>query len=103
MNFYGNSGPAELAEKYGTPLYVYNESVLRTRCREMKNLVSYDNFRVNYSAKANTNLSILRILRDEGLLVDAMSPGEIAIELKKYHPPPFFFNGVDQRPENFRM
>jgi len=70
----------KLKEKYGTPLYVYSESILRERCREMKNLLPNKNFRVNYSAKANTNLEILKIIREEGLDVDAMSPGEIYIE-----------------------
>lgn len=82
MKFFGNNTPKALTEKYGTPLYVYSETILRTRCREMKNLISYEGFLVNYSAKANTNLEILRIIRDEGLLVDAMSPGEIFIEQK---------------------
>ncbi|MFW5982231.1 MAG: diaminopimelate decarboxylase [Halanaerobiaceae bacterium] len=72
----------ELIEKYGSPLYVYNEDILRKRCRELKNLLPDRNFRVNYSAKANTNLEILKIVRDEGLDVDAMSPGEIYIEEK---------------------
>lgn len=81
VNFYGISNPIELADKYGTPLYVYNETILRSRCNELKNLLDYSKFKINYSAKANTNLSILRIIRDEGLLVDAMSPGEIFIEL----------------------
>ncbi|MGI6049502.1 MAG: diaminopimelate decarboxylase [Acetivibrionales bacterium] len=70
----------KLAEKYGTPLYVYSEAVLRERCREMKNLLPGENVRINYSAKANTNLDLLKIIKDEGLDVDAMSPGEIYIE-----------------------
>ncbi len=78
--FLSNDTILELREKYGTPLYVYSESVLRERCKEMKNLLPNKNFRVNYSAKANTNLEILKIIRDEGLDVDAMSPGEIYIE-----------------------
>lgn len=69
-----------LQEKYGTPLYVYSETILREKCRDMKNLLPNKRFRVNYSAKANTNLEILRIVREEGLDVDAMSPGEIYIE-----------------------
>ncbi|PRX17209.1 diaminopimelate decarboxylase [Orenia metallireducens] len=81
-NFYGNSNPLELVEEYGSPLYVYNERILRERCRELKNLVSYPNFVVNYSAKANTNLELLKVVKEEGLQVDAMSPGEIFIELK---------------------
>ncbi|MBN1981038.1 MAG: diaminopimelate decarboxylase [Chitinivibrionales bacterium] len=80
--FYATSNPIQLLEKYGSPLYVYNETILRTRCRELKKLLSYPKFRINYSAKANTNLSILRIIHDEGLMIDAMSPGEIFIELK---------------------
>lgn len=78
-NFFGSQNPQELIEKYGSPLYVYNETILRNRCREMTSLVSYDNFKVNYSTKANGNLELLKIIRDEGLNADAMSPGEMYI------------------------
>jgi diaminopimelate decarboxylase len=80
--FYGNLTPHQLAEKYGTPLYIYNEEILRKRCREIYKLIDYKNFVVNYSAKANTNLHLLKIIREEGLSIDAMSPGEIFIEQK---------------------
>ncbi|GBF35241.1 diaminopimelate decarboxylase [Desulfocucumis palustris] len=76
----------ELADLYGTPLYVYDENTIRLRCREMKNLLPYENFRVNYSAKANSNMEILKIILDEGIDVDAMSPGEIYIEQKAGFP-----------------
>ncbi len=33
----------QLTQKYGSPLYVYDEDTLRTRCREMKSLVDYPN------------------------------------------------------------
>jgi len=79
-NFYGNTNPIELIEKYGSPLYVYNEETFRKRCNELKNLVTYPNFTVNYSVKANGNLSLLKIAKEEGLNVDAMSPGEIYVE-----------------------
>lgn len=82
VQFYGTTNPIRLVEKYGSPLYVYNENILRKRCRELKKIVSYQKLKVNYSAKANTNLAILQIVHDEGLLIDAMSPGEIFIELK---------------------
>ena len=80
VNFYGKTDPVALAEKYGTPLYVYNEAILRERCKELKSLISYKNFQVNYSVKANGNLSLLKIVKEEGLKVDAMSPGEIYVE-----------------------
>lgn len=81
-NFYEGTNPVELIEKYGSPLYVYNERILRDRCRKLKNLIKYENFKVQFSAKANSNLSLLKIVREEGLNVDAMSPGEIFIQLK---------------------
>lgn len=82
INFFQGNSPFDLTNKYGTPLYIYNEKILRARCKELKNLVTYENFKVNYSAKANSNLAILQIIKEEGLNVDAISPGELHIELK---------------------
>jgi diaminopimelate decarboxylase len=91
-NFFGNTDPINLSEKFGTPLYVYNENILRERCRELKSLISYKNYYVNFSCKANSNLELLKIVRDEGLRVDAMSPGEIYVSMKAgYKPKEIFF------------
>lgn len=98
VNFFGNTNPVKLIEQFGSPLYVYNESILRQRCKELKNLVNYKNFIVNYSAKANSNLDLLKIVHDEGLYVDAMSPGEIFVNLKAgFSPDQIFYisNNVD--------
>ncbi|NLK98633.1 diaminopimelate decarboxylase [Defluviitalea saccharophila] len=81
-NFFGNTNPIDLIEEYGSPLYVYNERIFRERCREMKNLITYPHFTVNYSVKANSNLQLLKIAREEGLNADAMSPGEMFLELE---------------------
>lgn len=78
LNFFGNHTPAGLIEEYGSPLYVYNETVLRERCREMKTLAEHPGFVACYSTKANGNPHLLRIIREEGLIADAMSPGELA-------------------------
>ncbi|MGL4362552.1 MAG: diaminopimelate decarboxylase [Cellulosilyticaceae bacterium] len=77
INFFEGNNAFKLTSDYGSPIYVYNENILRTRCREMKNLVSYTNFVPHYSIKANTNIHILKIVREEGLHADVMSPGEI--------------------------
>lgn len=77
VNFFGNTNPHALLEAFGSPLYVYNENILRNCCRALKGLSSHPGFGVNYSVKANANPSILRIVREEGLVVDAMSPGEL--------------------------
>lgn len=79
LRFFGNSTPFSLIEQFGSPLYVYNESLLRQRCRDMANLVDGPGFTVCYSTKANGNPHLLRIVREEGLLADAMSPGELAM------------------------
>jgi len=77
VNFYSGNNPRELVEKFSSPLYVYNENIFRTKCREMKNLCSYPNFHVNYAIKANTNLTLLSIAKEEGLFADISSVGEI--------------------------
>jgi len=76
FNFYKSHSPRDLIKEYGSPLYVYNEEILRKRCREMKNLCSYPNFVVNYAIKANTNIHLLSIAREEGLRADVSSAGE---------------------------
>jgi len=81
-NFYCNNTPTELVREFGSPLYVYNEKILRERCREMKELVTYPHFKPNYSIKANSNLQLLKIALEEGMNADAMSPGEIHVLLE---------------------
>ncbi|MCL2292102.1 MAG: diaminopimelate decarboxylase [Candidatus Bathyarchaeota archaeon] len=75
-----------LLEKNGSPLYVYDERVIRDRCREMRQLLPNKNLRVNYSSKANCNLELLKIILSEGIDVDAMSPGEIVVQQKAGYP-----------------
>lgn len=101
--FFGNTDPVELSEKYGTPLYIYNENILRKRCRDLKGLISYPNFTVNYSPKANSNLELLKIVRSEGLRVDAMSPGEIYLNmLAGYKPEEILFISNNVSEDEFR-
>lgn len=106
VNFFQGNKPADLTAKFGSPLYVYNERILRERCRELKNLVDYKNFIVNYSAKANSNLAFLEIVNEEGLYVDAMSPGEIYVELKAgFKPEQIFFisNNISKEEMQFAI
>ena len=86
-NFYQGHNPQDLIEKYGSPLYVYNENIFREKCRTMKNLCTYRNFRVNYAIKANTNLTLMSIAQQEGLAADVSSPGEIVAALAAGFPP----------------
>jgi diaminopimelate decarboxylase len=91
-DFFGRLNPAQLTERFGSPLYVYNEEVLRQRCREVRQIISDPHYIANYSVKANSNLRLLEIIRDEGLDADAMSPGEIVfLEKAGFRPEQIFF------------
>jgi len=73
-----------LAEEYDTPLYVISERRIRENFRRLRDAFSkrYEKVRIYYSAKANTSLSVLRILETEGAHVDTVSPGEVYLALK---------------------
>jgi len=65
-----------LAKKFHTPLYVFEESVVRKRCRELKAAISYPNLVIRYACKALTLRAILSIIKDEGIWIDASSLNE---------------------------
>ena len=74
----------ELAQKYGTPLYVLDEKFVRKNCREIKDAMAkyFPNGKVMYASKALNNLAMLKIVDSEGLGVDAVSGGELYAALK---------------------
>lgn len=80
----GGADTVELAEKYGTPLYAIDENRIRDNYKRVYNAFSkyYNDFKILYACKANTNLSVMRILEEEGICVDAVSPGEVYTSLK---------------------
>lgn len=105
-NFFGSETPVDLIKEYGSPLYVYNEDIFRQRCRELKNLVTYPNFSVNFSVKANSNLALIKIANEEGLNADAMSPGEIHAELAAGYDPSkilYISNNVSEEEMQFAI
>ena len=68
----------ELAEKYGTPLYIIDEATLRGICRDYKDsFKDYENIKMKYACKALCTSAIIRILDEEGFGFDAVSAGEI--------------------------
>lgn len=75
----------ELIKKYGSPLYIYDENILRDRCNQMielKNNLESDlkvEINMHYSLKSNNNPTLLKIIKETGLYVDSMSPLELDI------------------------
>jgi diaminopimelate decarboxylase len=66
-----------LAERFGTPLYVYSASMIRDRVRGFERAFRGARHTVCYSVKANSNLGILRLLAGLGAGFDVVSGGEL--------------------------
>jgi diaminopimelate decarboxylase len=66
-----------LAEQYGTPLYVYSATAIRERLAAFENAFRDIPHTICYSVKANSNLSILRLLARQGCGFDVVSGGEL--------------------------
>jgi len=71
----------DLASAYGTPLYVTDEKRLRNNCRRLRAAFErgYPKFKLNYAVKANSNLAILRIVRQEGAGADCSCLEELSL------------------------
>ncbi|MGW1145621.1 diaminopimelate decarboxylase [Streptomyces sp. NPDC002454] len=70
----------ELAERFGTPLFVYDEEHLRGRCREA--VAAFGPGRVAYASKAFLCTAMARLAHEEGLLLDVASGGELRTALR---------------------
>jgi diaminopimelate decarboxylase len=68
---------ATLAEEHGTPLYVYSASTILDHYRRLDATLGGLDHEVAYAVKANSNLSILRLLANEGAGFDIVSGGEL--------------------------
>ena len=75
----GGVPAASLAERYGTPLYVYEEARIRAAFDTLARAFAVDDLRIHFATKANSNPWILRILRQAGAWADVVSPGEILL------------------------
>jgi diaminopimelate decarboxylase len=96
----------ELAEKFDTPLYVTSEKRIRENYNRLRSALirNYQKIRIYYAAKANSNLSVLKILETEGSYLDAVSPGEVSIALKAGFPPErILFTGTSVRNDELKF
>lgn len=68
---------AELAERFGTPLYVYSHAALTRQLRRLRVAIGDAPHLIAYSVKANPNLAVVRALANEGAGADVVSVGEM--------------------------
>ncbi len=67
----------QLAERYGTPLYVYSATAIRERYQRFDESFAECEHTICYSVKANSNLSLLKLLASQGAGFDIVSGGEL--------------------------
>ena len=101
----GGCDVVELAEKYGTPLYVFDEETLRKCCRQYKEAFSsYKNVSTLFASKAFMTQAICAILKDEGFGLDVVSGGEIYTASSANFPMNrCYFNGNNKSSEELEL
>ncbi|MCL2663102.1 MAG: diaminopimelate decarboxylase [Oscillospiraceae bacterium] len=72
-----SEGVAQVTGAYGTPVYVYDESLILERCRECTEMPQAYGLVVRYAMKANSNRRLLKIITGAGLHLDASSLNEV--------------------------
>ena len=77
LRFLNNSQVREIAGKFASPVYVYDEKSLRTRARDMLAFNAPYGLTVRYAMKACPNVNILRLFHSMGLHIDASSGFEV--------------------------
>ncbi|RKN84645.1 diaminopimelate decarboxylase [Paenibacillus ginsengarvi] len=102
----GGCDTAELAETFGTPLYVYDEELIRRRCREFVEAFRATGmkFEVAYASKAFCVMAMCRIAEEEGMSLDVVSDGELYTALRAGFPPQrIHFHGNNKTLEEIEM
>jgi diaminopimelate decarboxylase len=85
----------DIAERVGTPAYVYNLGVVRQRYQALDAALADLPHRICFAIKANANLGVLRAFKDLGAGADIVSGGELARALAAGFPPDrVVFSGV---------
>lgn len=84
----GGVDATTLVAQYGTPLYVFDESLIRQRCREFVDAFKASGlkFQVAYASKAFCVMAMCRIVEEEGMSLDVVSDGELYTALQAGFP-----------------
>ena len=85
----GSCDIRSLVEEYGSPLYIYDEDTLRDICRDFITSfkAEYPKIHIEYSSKAFANPAVAKIVEEEGLDLDVVTGGELAVAIASDFPP----------------
>jgi diaminopimelate decarboxylase len=83
MSYYNIQGIklTDLATQFGTPLYVYDADKIIEKISILRDSFQNVNLKIKYACKANTNISILKLMRKHGVEIDVVSPQELQLAL----------------------
>lgn len=104
--FFDGCDCVKLAEDFGTPVYVYSQSLMKKRIAELKEAFTEGrpNNRIAYAAKAFCCAAMMKLIANEGLCVDVVSGGELFTALKAGVPTERIeFNGNNKSRAELRM
>jgi len=102
----GGCDVIDLATKFGTPLYLFDEFTLRHKCREFKTAFSthYPHSLVIYASKAFLHPALALIIHQEGLGLDVVSGGELSLAHSVDFPAgKIYFHGNNKTPEELKL
>ncbi len=77
LTLFDKSQAKEIADEFGTPVYVYSQKVLEEQADKALNFPNAYGLTVRYAMKANSNQNILRIFHNKGIEIDASSIHEV--------------------------
>jgi diaminopimelate decarboxylase len=102
----GGVDTTQLVAEYGTPLYVFDEALIRERCREYVDAIRASGlkFQVAYASKAFCVMAMCRIVEEEGMSLDVVSDGELFTALQAGFPAErIHFHGNNKTTEEIVM
>jgi len=102
----GGCDVVDLAEEFGTPLYLFDELTLRNKCHEFKEEFRkyYSDTLVIYASKAFLNRALALIFKEEELGLDVVSGGELSIAHSVNFPmDKVYLHGNNKTPEELNM
>ncbi len=102
----GGCDTTEMAQRFGTPLYIYDEETLRARCRQFCSEFQsrHQDTSIIYACKAYINPALARIFVEEELGLDVVSGGELAVAARAEFPgSKIYFHGNNKSQEELEQ
>ena len=104
--YIGGCDSTALADEYGTPLYVFDELTIRSKCKEFRAEFTkhYSDTLIIYASKAFLSQALALIFKEEGLGLDVVSGGELSVAQSAAFPPDrVYFHGNNKAMDELKL